>query len=177
MDAIYEIATLRFFLALIFLVAATSKLLALRSFRMAIATLSPFSYRFSKALSVVIPLIEMLAGLALVLIPAMAFPLLALIFLMSVFTIVITLNLMRGNRVACNCFGAASEDPISGWTIARNILLVLGLCLAWWLPAPRITASLDLLVPFLTAVMLFTTVALINTIVKVSIAMRRTSHT
>lgn len=36
---------------------------------------------------------------------------------------------LRGERVACACFGA-TEHPVTGWTVARNAALLVGAALA-----------------------------------------------
>ena len=40
-------------------------------------------------------------------------------------TALVGVTLARGERPVCQCFGAASAEPISGWTLARNVALVL----------------------------------------------------
>lgn len=47
----------------------------------------------------------------------------ALVF--AVFSIVMTWNLFRGNRVPCGCFGAASEERIGARTLIRSTALLL----------------------------------------------------
>ena len=36
------------------------------------------------------------------------------------FTLLIVLNLVRGQRPPCACFGYRSNRPIGGWSLARN---------------------------------------------------------
>lgn len=45
--------------------------------------------------------------------------------LMLAFTLLIASSLARGERPACQCFGAASAEPISGWTLVRNVALLV----------------------------------------------------
>lgn len=59
--------------------------------------------------------------------------------LLTGFTAIVSLNLVRGNRVPCPCFGS-SPAPIGGPTIARNVgLLALSVVAteargsAWWI--------------------------------------------
>ena len=40
------------------------------------------------------------------------------------FTVAIVVNLMRGNRVECHCFGAMSTKPLSWWSVVRNVALI-----------------------------------------------------
>lgn len=73
-----------------------------------------------------LPVVEMALG-ALLLVTAGAF---LSVFawvataLMLAFTALIAVTLARGERPTCQCFGAASAEPISGWTLLRNVALV-----------------------------------------------------
>lgn len=44
--------------------------------------------------------------------------------LLLAFTVGITINLLRGNRVDCHCFGALSQKPLSWWSVIRNLMLM-----------------------------------------------------
>lgn len=44
--------------------------------------------------------------------------------LLAVFTSVVVVNLVRGRRPACNCFGAGNRLPIGWDTVARNAALI-----------------------------------------------------
>lgn len=44
--------------------------------------------------------------------------------LMLAFTVLVGVTLARGERPSCHCFGAVSEEPISIWTLARNVALL-----------------------------------------------------
>lgn len=48
--------------------------------------------------------------------------------LLGSFTVGIVANLLLGRRPDCHCFGQSSAAPLSGWSVARNAVL-LGLCL------------------------------------------------
>ena len=43
---------------------------------------------------------------------------------LAAFTIGIVVNLLRGNRVECRCFGALSNKPLSWWSVVRNAVLI-----------------------------------------------------
>jgi hypothetical protein len=45
--------------------------------------------------------------------------------LLLAFTIAIVVSLARGRRVECHCFGALSAKPLSWWSVARNVALLL----------------------------------------------------
>lgn len=46
------------------------------------------------------------------------------IALLAAFTLGIIVNLARGNRVDCHCFGSLSHKPLSWWSVVRNIALI-----------------------------------------------------
>jgi uncharacterized membrane protein YphA (DoxX/SURF4 family) len=50
-------------------------------------------------------------------------PVAALVLLLA-FTVAVILQLARGRRVPCACFGAASTRPIDRVTVARNLALI-----------------------------------------------------
>lgn len=65
-------------------------------------------------------------------------------FLLATFTALLLSVVRSGRKVSCRCFGAMSTAPVSGATIARNIVLTVG-ALA--------TASIDRLVGGLATVL------------------------
>jgi hypothetical protein len=46
-----------------------------------------------------------------------------LLCLLGAFTVAIAINLVRGRRPACNCFGDLSSTPITWWLVGRNVAL------------------------------------------------------
>jgi thiol-disulfide isomerase/thioredoxin len=44
----------------------------------------------------------------------------------SAFTVLLAVNLRKGKRPNCNCFGTLSQAPISGRSIVRNLVLIAG---------------------------------------------------
>lgn len=68
----------------------------------------------------------LLAGLGWPITPSLA------IVLLVAFTIVIVGNLARGQRPPCACFGVRSIAPISWWTVARNLVLIVLAVVAYW---------------------------------------------
>lgn len=114
---------LRFVLAAVFAIAAVAKLRdrqgtaeALEGFGVPQGLVPSTTY--------LLPAVEALAALLLIL-PATYFlgATLSLALLVA-FTAAILVNLAKGNRVACRCFGEMSSKPIGGRTVGRN----LGLC-------------------------------------------------
>lgn len=72
-----------------------------------------------------LPLVELGAGLAL-LIPATRMLALAVVtLLLTGYTAAIALNIARGRRdLNCGCAGPGQEQTISGWLLGRNLLLI-----------------------------------------------------
>ena len=114
---------LRFFLTVVFGVAAVAKLRdrqgtgeALEGFGVPAVLIKPAT--------LVLPLTEAVA--ALLLIPNQTYPVGAswVLLLLSAFTAGILLNLSKGKRPACRCFGEASSTPIGAATVARNGMLM-----------------------------------------------------
>ena len=71
----------------------------------------------------VLPLVEVFfAGLLLFAETAVAGAL-GCLALLCVFSAVVAVNLARGNRPDCNCFGRLYQASISGWTLVRNGVL------------------------------------------------------
>lgn len=76
------------------------------------------------ALANLTPWLEVALGGALILgVGEVAVRVGALVLLFA-FTGVIVVNLLRGNRPACACFGVRAGTPISWWTVARNAALI-----------------------------------------------------
>jgi hypothetical protein len=68
------------------------------------------------------------------------------------FTVAIVSSLVRDRRVACHCFGSTSDQPVTWWSVARNVALLTlaGVVLAegtaqpWpWEGVTRVVDSLD----------------------------------
>lgn len=79
-----------------------------------------------------IPMLEALAALGLLFRATRAGAGLLTAALLAIFTAAIAINLARGRReIDCGCFGPALRQPLSGWLLARNgILLVAAMALA-----------------------------------------------
>lgn len=72
-----------------------------------------------------LPIVEICAGLAL-LIPAIRLPaLISVALLLAGYTFAMGLNIARGRRdLDCGCAGPGQEQTISGWLLVRNLLLI-----------------------------------------------------
>ena len=116
-------------LSVVFLVAGTNKLRDQTHTR---ETLLEFGVPGSatKALGILVPIVE-LAVAVLVITPAISwFGSLLCAVLVTLLTVVLAYNLIKGRRPACNCFGQAGSQPIGVHTLARNLIFAL---ISFWL--------------------------------------------
>jgi uncharacterized membrane protein YphA (DoxX/SURF4 family) len=44
--------------------------------------------------------------------------------LLCIFTVAVLINLLRGRRISCGCFGSVAQKEISGVGVARNLLFL-----------------------------------------------------
>lgn len=115
---------LRHGLALVFLLAAAGKLRALSATRQAARDLGVPS-RIAPTVAVALPLVEATTAVGL-LIPAGArWASVAALALVASFSLLVGVQLLRGRRPNCNCFGSGHESPIGPLTLVRNGLLAV----------------------------------------------------
>lgn len=119
---------LRAALALLLGTGAIQKARDLASFRTAIAGYELLPERAAAAAALAFTGVESLLALALF-VPA-GFgvrdgSLVAAALLFALYGAAIAINLVRGRReIDCGCSGPAARIPLSGWLVARNVLLV-----------------------------------------------------
>lgn len=78
--------------------------------------------RLAGPVAVALPVVEAGVAVGLAVTPAAPVAAIAAAVLLAAFTALIGVNLARGRRPVCNCFGADGE-PISALTLARNVVL------------------------------------------------------
>lgn len=118
------IAIAQLVLVTVFAVAGISKLFDPDGFKNGLAGFGvPFGLHRPVAAS--LPWIELAVAVFLLLPAAVWWAGLAALLCLSAFTTLIGLHLARGQRPACNCFGQASPQPISGKSLLRNGVLIL----------------------------------------------------
>lgn len=114
----------RWYLAWVFIAACLHKIADPASFALDIATYELMPLWSINALALVLPWVELLAGVMLVVgyrVPAAA---LLIAGMMLVFIVALLAALARGLDMSCGCFasqGAAEEDPISYLTVLRDL--------------------------------------------------------
>src|SRR5688500_5920212 len=143
MDFLLVSATL--LLIFIFGLASITKLANLANFR---DTLLAFGFVRGLAvpLQVVVPILELMICIALVPPQLRPWAALAALLLLTAFVIVMVVNLAKGRRPKCNCFGQLHSTPIGPATLLRNAIFMA--LAAFVLVEPK-SSQLDLLEPLL----------------------------
>jgi uncharacterized membrane protein YphA (DoxX/SURF4 family) len=114
-------------LAVVFVVAAAAKLADLRGTRTSVAALG-IPAPAARLVGTALPVVELSVASALLIPDTARIGAVAAAVLLSVFSGAIAVNLARGRRPACNCFGQLRSQPIGVPTLIRNLAL-LGLAL------------------------------------------------
>lgn len=109
--------------AFVLVFAAAAKLLQdSTSFRQTVVDLG-VPARLAGAVTVTLAPVELVIAVALLPSRTAWWGSVAAVGLFGAFTILIAMNLARGQRPACNCFGQISSEPIGARTLVRNSLL------------------------------------------------------
>ena len=129
----------RIAVAAIFLGACIAKIRNPELFALAVNRYRILPGEFVNLVAIVLPWIELSTGLAVLAAPARLRAAGALIIagMLTVFTIAISLNLLRGIEASCGCFSTRADAAVSdGWNLVRNGALIW-LSLAVFLDAFR----------------------------------------
>lgn len=134
-------ATLRICLGLIFLLAATTKLFDPVYFFASILRFDFFDANFLWIVSLILPYIELLLALCL-LSGYLLFPASLLgIWLLLLFSVVLSLARIQGIDVDCGCFGPLPIFSSFSSQIARNVLMTAALGFLAYKNFPRILSQ------------------------------------
>jgi putative oxidoreductase len=125
----------RVYVGVIFLAACWHKIVEPGSFALDIATYQIMPLALVNAMAIVLPWVELAAGLMLVVGFRTRAAALLVAGMMTMFTVAIVIALHKGLDMSCGCFASqgAVDDPISWRTIVRDVgwfalaLYVLGL--------------------------------------------------
>jgi uncharacterized membrane protein YphA (DoxX/SURF4 family) len=120
----------RWILGLTFIYASYHKILAPADFAKIVYGYDLFPNGIINLIAIVLPFIELVAGLALILGIYPRSAVLIINGLLVMFIIVLAINLIRGHEFDCGCFliAEAGSFPSSGSTLIRDIIyLILGL--------------------------------------------------
>jgi hypothetical protein len=125
----------RFVLALVFLIAGTSKVSAPRDFEKAIDGYRVVPTSLTAPVAAILPATEIIGALFLVLGIAPQVTALAMAVALLAFTGGMSVNLIRGRVIDCGCLGRVGERNISWFSAAVDLLLaVVAVCSAAWMP-------------------------------------------
>ena len=117
----------RIAVAAVFLGACLAKIRDPELFALAVNRYRILPGEFVNLVAIVLPWIELTSGLAVLAAPARLRAAGALIIagMLTVFTIAISLNLLRGIEASCGCFSTRADAAVSdGWNLVRNGALI-----------------------------------------------------
>lgn len=117
----------RIAVAAIFLGACIAKIRNPELFALAVHRYRILPGQFVNLVALFLPWLEFTTGLAVLMAPARLRAAGALIItgMLSVFTIAISLNLLRGIEASCGCFSTRADAAVSdGWNLLRNGALI-----------------------------------------------------
>jgi uncharacterized membrane protein YphA (DoxX/SURF4 family) len=117
----------RLYLAAIFLFACWHKILEPAAFALDIATYQILPLGLVNPLAIVLPWVELAAGLMLLLGFRTRAAALLVAGMMAIFTVAIAIAVAKGLDMSCGCFASqgSAEDPISWRTILRDLSWLL----------------------------------------------------
>ena len=112
----------RLYLGTIFLLACWHKLVEPESFALDIATYQILPLALINPMAIVLPWVELLAGIMMLVGFRTRAAALLIAGMMAMFLVAISLALAKGLEMSCGCFASqgAAEDPISWRTIVRD---------------------------------------------------------
>lgn len=115
---------IRLLLAAVFVVAAAGKLVDLDRSRQTIEQFG-LSARLARPLGLLLPLTELVIGVALIPVSTASWAALAAMGLLGVFCVALARVLVRGEAPDCNCFGSIGSAPVGRATLVRNGVLIV----------------------------------------------------
>ncbi len=115
---------IRLYLGVIFLMACYHKIVDPGAFAVDIATYQILPLSLINLMAIVLPWIELAAGLMLVLGFRGRTGALLVAGMMAMFSVAVSIAVARGLDMSCGCFASqgANEDPISWRTIVRDVI-------------------------------------------------------
>src|SRR5215813_2305684 len=113
----------RVLLAAVFGVAGISKLVNIKESRKSLADFGVPGF-LAPLLAVLLPLAELTFAVSLIPDASVWWGARGVVVLLVLFIAAISINLARGRRPDCHCFGQLGSSPVSGKTLARNAVLL-----------------------------------------------------
>lgn len=135
-------------LGLTFLASSLSKLRDLQGFVLGVFDYQILPPRLAVIYGHILPIVEFACGLAMVLgLWPTTVGLLSVVLLMS-FLVAVLINVARGRRLDCHCFGSRKSEPVGGVVLARLcVYLACGALVAVGRSGVRLTLGLLNTVP------------------------------
>jgi len=131
-------------IALVFLHAGVSKLLARDEFHGVLANYRILPEALLPPFAMLLPIAELAAGVGVLSAMTRAYAAPLACALLLVYALAMGINLARGRRdIDCGCFKSALKQTISGWLVGRNLVLAAGAAALLLPPAERATGVLD----------------------------------
>jgi putative oxidoreductase len=132
---------LRLVLGFLFVFASTEKIAQPEEFAKAILNYHLLPIPLVNVFAIVLPWVELVAGLLLLSGLFVRGSSLLLTFLLSLFTLAISISIARGLDISCGCFGT-SVARRAGWsTLAEDVLMLAGSLVLCYFPS--VFASLE----------------------------------
>jgi uncharacterized membrane protein YphA (DoxX/SURF4 family) len=122
--AVWSVAAIRWYLGVLFISACLHKIAEPESFALDIATYDILPLAAVNLVAIVLPWVELAAGLMLVTGWRVRTGSLLVVSMMVVFLAALCIALARGLDMSCGCFASqgSEEDPISRLTIIRDLV-------------------------------------------------------
>lgn len=119
---------LRYVLGFVFVYAAIEKIAIPEEFAKAIMNYRILPLATVNLAAIVIPWIELLAGLGLIAGVSIRSNAVLILSMLVVFSIAIVIALVRGLDISCGCFGTASASKVGWARLGEDIAMIIG---AW----------------------------------------------
>ena len=125
----------RIILAGVFIAAALPKIVSPHDFSIAVYRYQLLPFALINVVAIYLPWLELTSAVALFMPSLRRAALFILGAMLIVFTIAITINVIRGVNIACGCFSVDPDAKHIGWmNVVRNLVLVGLVYLAGWKP-------------------------------------------
>jgi putative oxidoreductase len=116
------ILPLRFYIGALFVYASIHKIQEPANFAEMIAGFEVLPYWSINVVAVFLPWVELWGGVYLLLGMFVRSSALVLGMLLVAFSVATLLNVLRGSNINCGCFLENANHPITGWSVARDVV-------------------------------------------------------
>jgi len=135
----YIIATIRLYVALVFILSGLDKINDLSTFSNAIENYKLLPIGLVNIFAIIIPWIEVIAGAMLLMGIFIKENSLIIFSMLSVFTLAIFFALLKGLNIDCGCQGTSQGQQIGVFKLIENIALMIGAFLGIKFPRQKLT--------------------------------------